>query len=120
MYVASKLSDSIVKIEKWYTAVANDDKYPFEYERDVCLINVDDTSTDFEWVDDEETAFTFTLQDINEKVLKNGSKQTFTQNKEFKEKYKLESLTLDKTNYSEGEYTKPSTAHDPVVVKEGI
>ena len=44
MYVATTLSDSTIKIEKWSTAVANNDEYPLEYEKDVSTITIDGES----------------------------------------------------------------------------
>ena len=111
MYVASKLSDSVVKIEKWDRTIA-DEENPFEYWGDICVINTQDSSSsDFTWLDDEKTSFTVTLYDNAEDDLKKGVKQTFTISKDFKQKNDLSSLELPTTDYSKGSYTKPKTAH---------
>ncbi len=63
LYKAIFLSDTTVKIENWYTPIANNTNYPFEYERDICIININDSSSSFAWTDTKHVAFTISMQD---------------------------------------------------------
>ena len=59
-YRAIPLSDNLIKIEVW-TRGSSDDDYLYGY--DLRVINPDNTDTDFEWLDDEHSSFTITMQD---------------------------------------------------------
>ena len=60
LYRAIALHDSLVKVEVWYRG-SSDDDYLYGY--DLCVINPNQTDSDFEWTDDERTSFTITMQD---------------------------------------------------------
>lgn len=62
MYRAIQMSEHLMKVECWSRS-SSDDKFLYGY--DVCLINIGDSSTDFEWGDDKHQAFTITMQDEN-------------------------------------------------------
>lgn len=66
VYYATFLSNSTLKIERWnrWQAGANGD--PFQFSYDVCTINIIDGSTDFFWLDDDQTAFSISLTDEND------------------------------------------------------
>ena len=63
LYRAVALSASTIKIEQWGRFTAGKDGDPFEYESDICIIDVNASTTDFEWLDDEHTCFMITMQD---------------------------------------------------------
>lgn len=62
LYKAIPLSNSTFKIECWYRGIV-DEKYPFEHQYDVQIININDGSTDFKWIDESHTCFTITMHD---------------------------------------------------------
>lgn len=59
-YRAIPLSENLIKIEVW-TRSSSDDEYLYGY--DLRVIDPDNTDTDFEWLDDEHSSFTITMQD---------------------------------------------------------
>lgn len=63
-YRAIPLSDHLIKIECWARS-SSMDKLLFGW--DWCLIDTNNTDTDFEWGDDEHTCFTITTQDPQNK-----------------------------------------------------
>lgn len=64
LYRAIPLTPNIIKIEAWGRTSSLDS---FVYGYDVCLLDLNNTATDFEWADDEHTAFTITMQDSSNK-----------------------------------------------------
>ncbi len=60
MYRAIPLTDTLIKIECWYRG-SSSGKHLFGY--DVDVIDVNTTTTDFQWTDDEHTSFTITMKD---------------------------------------------------------
>lgn len=71
MYRAIPLTDSLIKIECWSRGMSTGN---FLFGYDWCLINCDDKTTDFEWADDEHTAFTITMRDLENKYYWKESK----------------------------------------------
>ena len=66
MYRAIPLTDSLVKIERW----SRTNSLPITgycFSGDWCIIDTNNTETDFEWTDDERTSFTITTQDPENK-----------------------------------------------------
>lgn len=70
IYKAILLTDNIIKIENWYRHYSHGDFY---YGYDVRLIDTTGSDTDFDWVDDEHTAFTITMSDPENSNLKKPS-----------------------------------------------
>lgn len=70
LYRAIPLTDEVMKIECWYRSMAIGN---FHYGYDICVINLNNTSTDFEWTDDEHTAFTISIQDKENSELKKST-----------------------------------------------
>ena len=70
LYRAIPLTDEVMKIECWYRSMAISN---FHYGYDICVINLNNTSTDFEWTDDEHTAFTISIQDEENSELKKST-----------------------------------------------
>ena len=60
LYRAIQLTETTVKIECWYRSMSI---FDFNYGYDLCIIDLRDKTTDFEWTDNEKTAFTITMQD---------------------------------------------------------
>lgn len=75
LYRAIPLTDEIIKIECWYRSMAVGS---FHYGYDICVINICDTNTDFEWTDDEHTSFTISIQDEENSELKKSTFIAFT------------------------------------------
>ena len=71
LYKAVLLTDSLIKIECWYRSMAVG---IFNYGYDVGVIDIASNEMDFEWTDDEQTAFTLTMKDKKNSNLK---KDTF-------------------------------------------
>lgn len=67
LYKATFVSDSLLKIERWYRGNSYQDP-PFRYKDDTCVINIGDHSTDFRWLDDSGSAFTVTMHDDNNEI----------------------------------------------------
>lgn len=63
LYIATLLSEKTLKIEKWGRFSAGADGDPFKYDYDVSIISTDDSSIDFQWLDDGHTAFSLTMKD---------------------------------------------------------
>ena len=63
LYIATLLSEKTVKIEKWGRFSAGAEGDPFKYDYDVSIISTDDSSNDFQWLDDGHTAFSLTMKD---------------------------------------------------------
>lgn len=63
LYVAERLSQNIIKIERWWRFDAGEDGDPFTYQYDLCTIDIRDESTDFSWCDSSHSAFKVTLND---------------------------------------------------------
>lgn len=59
-YLAIPLSDNLVKIEAWTRGSSSDD---FLYGYDFLVVNPNSNETDFEWADDNHSAFTITTID---------------------------------------------------------
>ena len=63
LYRAFILSDNTIVIQDWTRFNAGEDGDPFKREHDVCIISLDDNTSDFKWIDNSHTAFTITMQD---------------------------------------------------------
>lgn len=68
LYIASFLSDSVLKIEHWGRFTANEET-PFKYENDISTIKINEDRS-FKWLDEEQTAFAITLDDPDNSYLK--------------------------------------------------
>lgn len=77
-YRAILLSETTVKFECWYRSISIGS---FNYGYDVCVINLNDKTTDFEWTDKEKNAFTITMQDSKNSDLKEPRFVAFTVDK---------------------------------------
>ena len=63
LYVATLISDTLIKIENWDRFDAGIDGDPFSYQYDICLINTENSTEDFCWLDSSHTAFSLTIED---------------------------------------------------------
>lgn len=76
VYIATAISDSVIKIEKW-------DKSSSAIKTMTCsenigVYNITDNEIGFSWIDEEHTAFTLILQDKNNSRLKKSALVVFT------------------------------------------
>ncbi len=73
-YIASEVSENIVKIECWTRFIA-DDQTPFTYSYDVCTINTSNAEYEFEWLDDNHTGFIVKLDDKDNVHWEEGAEE---------------------------------------------
>lgn len=76
MYVATAISDKLVRVVNWDKD--SSDKPSFEEEDEIGVFRIDDPATGFIWIDDEHTAFYMNLQDKNKSALKSSRSVPFT------------------------------------------
>jgi hypothetical protein len=63
VYIATAISDSVIKIENWDKTLSSDLKV--EYKKDIGTYKINDSVNGFSWIDDDHTAFNFNLQDFD-------------------------------------------------------
>lgn len=63
LYIATFLSDNVIKIERWYRFNAGKDADPFSHRSDLSVVKTDDPSFDFQWLDSNYSSFFVTLCD---------------------------------------------------------
>lgn len=78
VYIATAISDDIIKIENWSKTMSNAKSVSHDY--DVGSFKINDSENGFEWVDDEHTTFRITFKDKNNSGFKKGGTATFTIN----------------------------------------
>lgn len=78
VYIATAISDDIIKIENWNKTMSNSKSVSHDY--DVGTFKISDSANEFAWVDDEHTAFVITFEDKNNGDFKKGGTATFTIN----------------------------------------
>ena len=64
LYKATVLSDTVIKIENWYRHNAYIET-PYILDHSVMAINTIDTLSNFQWLDEDKTAFMVTMKDDN-------------------------------------------------------
>ena len=78
IYIASAISDSVIKIEHWGKTLST--SKIVKYKSDIGTYKINDQENDFSWVDDEHTAFVLTFQDKNNSRIKQPTSVIFTIN----------------------------------------
>ena len=78
VYIASAISDSIIKIEHWNKGSSTTKK--MSYSKDIGSYKINDPENGFAWLDDERTAFTFIFQDKGNSRVKKAAAHVFTVN----------------------------------------
>lgn len=78
VYIATAISDSIIKIEKWEKTLKTSKSVDFD--SDIGTYKINDEESGFAWVDKEHTTFLFTLKDDNNSKIKQGKQVAFTVN----------------------------------------
>ena len=78
LYVATAISENIVEIENWEKTFSSSKTVDYEY--DVGTYKINDSVNSFLWLDDEHTAFAFTLQDKNNSRVETPASVVFTIN----------------------------------------
>lgn len=86
VYIATAISDSIVKVENWGKSLSSSKSVKYGY--DIGTYKINDSENGFSWVDDEHTAFYLTLQDKNNSRLKKPQSKVFTVNINDSDKFK--------------------------------
>jgi hypothetical protein len=77
VYIASAVSDSVIKIEHWDKTMNSTKK--LKYSEDIGSFKINDSENGFAWVDDDHTAFAFNLTDKGNSRV-NGKSIIFTIN----------------------------------------
>lgn len=78
VYIASAVSDSIIKIEHWDKTLQSSKKLKFS--EDIGTFKINDTENGFSWIDEEQTAFSVIFQDKNNSRVKKAAPHIFTIN----------------------------------------
>lgn len=78
VYIASAISDSIIKLEHWKKGSTTTKKMSFS--KDIGSYKINDPENGFAWLDKEQTAFTFTFQDKSNSRVKKAASHVFTVN----------------------------------------
>jgi len=78
VYIATAISDEIIKIENW--SKSSSDSQSVSHEYDVGTFKINDSGNGFAWLDDEKTAFSITFEDKSNSAFKWGGTATFTVN----------------------------------------
>ncbi|MCD8368500.1 MAG: zinc ribbon domain-containing protein [Clostridiales bacterium] len=86
VYIATAISDSIIQVENWGKSKASSKTVDYQY--DVGTYKINDSENGFTWLDDEQTAFTITLQDSDNSRMKTAHSVTFTINISDSDRYK--------------------------------
>ena len=78
VYIATAISDSIIKIEHWDKSLSSNRKASFS--EDIGSFKINDAANGFEWIDAEHTAFSMVFRDENNSRLKKAASHIFTIN----------------------------------------
>ena len=78
VYIATAISDSLVKIESWKKTLSSSKSV--KYDHDIGTFKINDIENGFSWIDEEHTAFYMTLQDKENNRLKKSKTVLFTIN----------------------------------------
>lgn len=109
LYRAIPLTETLIKVETWYRS-SSSGTFLFGY--DLCLIDTTSSNTDFEWTDDEHTAFSITMRDEeNEYEWKEETFVVFILENEDYTYFDVKSY-LKKWEVGDGEAAVPATAFD--------
>lgn len=78
VYIATAVSDSLVKIEAWDKSSSDEKKV--KYDSDIGTYKINDEENGFGWLDEEHTAFVINFKDDGNSKLKKNSPHIFTVN----------------------------------------
>lgn len=78
VYIATAISDSLVKVECWDKTFSSDKKVSLDH--DLGTFKINDSANSFTWIDEEHTAFYMTITDKEKSKLENGKEVLFTIN----------------------------------------
>lgn len=76
VYIATVISESVIKVENWNKTLSSTKR--LSYNKDIGTFRLNDSETGFSWVDDNQTAFTFILQDKDNSRIKKPTEVVFT------------------------------------------
>ncbi len=76
LYCATAISDSVISIDKWEKNLSLEKSFNKKYE--VGMFKITDAQYEFTWIDEDYTAFSFTLTDKNNGDFKKSKNIVFT------------------------------------------
>lgn len=76
MYVATAISDKLVRVVNWHKSSSDNPR--FEEDDEIGVYRIDDPETGFIWIDDEHTAFYINIKDESREKLKKEQSVPFT------------------------------------------
>lgn len=97
MYVATAISNQLVRIVKWQKNSSDDAR--FKEEKEIGVYAIDDPVNQFIWIDDEHSSFYMKFQDNDETVLKNSRPVAFSILAVEGDKNKGSNLTKESVSY---------------------
>ena len=86
VYIATAVSDSIIKIERWGKSWLPEEN--MDHEADLGAFKINDRENGFSWVDDAHTAFNFTFSDKSTSSVRNPESHIFTVNVSNSDRFK--------------------------------
>lgn len=98
LYVATAISDTLIRIENW--GKSSSSSKSVEYEYDVGTYKITDETNGFSWLDDEHTAFVMNLQDKNNGNIKEQKTAVFTISTSSSSKFKGSNYSKREVCYS--------------------
>lgn len=78
VYIATAISDSVIKVENWNKHMSNAKSVSYEY--DVGTYKIADSVNAFAWIDDSHTAFSMTIEDKQKGLFGKTENLIFTIN----------------------------------------
>ena len=78
VYIATAVSNSVIKVERWEKHSASDEK--LEYDSDIGVYKTTDSTSGFEWIDKDHTTFRLSIQDEENSRLEHQQSVLFTIN----------------------------------------
>ena len=97
LYVATAMSDSTIKIEKWGKTLSSQKSFSHDY--DVGAFKITDAENEFSWLDDEHNAFKFVLKDKSNSDFKKSKEIVFTISGTDSDTNKGANYSKNKTSY---------------------
>lgn len=76
LYVATAVTDEIIKIEKWGKTMSSSKEVSYDY--DVGTYKINDSENEFQWLNKEQLAFSLKLTDEKDSIFKKSKTVVFT------------------------------------------
>ena len=78
VYIATAISDTMIKIENWDKFIASSKTSSYNY--DVCTLDINDPDVEFYWLDNDHTAFSIMFSDKDNSKCRYEKEVSFTLN----------------------------------------